>query len=177
MPWADTPRRPPHPRPDLSSLTPMSNHTLTASGRHLNRFREADGRTIVPGWNTSRPELCAHGASRTPSPARVCVRIYLQVSPYLLSTNGLQGGGCPFSFKVCSKSQFALTVKNLTCFQGFDLRIAVFGKFGFWYIYLEQKNIKTLIFSALKQPKTILKQDAYRPNLQQNDKIVAMSRP
>ena len=59
--------------------------------------------------------------------------------------------------EVCSKSQFALTVKNLTRFLGFDLRIAVFVKFGFRDINLEQKNIKTLIFSALKQSKAILK--------------------
>ena len=27
----------------------------------------ADGRTLVPGWNASRPEPCAHGASQAPS--------------------------------------------------------------------------------------------------------------
>ena len=106
-------------------------HPNGIRAHNLNRFREADGRTIVPGLNTSRPEACAHGASRTPSPARVGVRIYLQVSPYLHHTNGLQGGGCPFLVEVCSKSQFALTVRNIPCFQGFDLRIAVFGKLCF----------------------------------------------
>lgn len=77
------------------------------------------------------PEQCAHGASRTASPARVCVRIYLQVSPYLHHTNGLQCGGCFFSLEVCLKSQFALTVRNIPCFLGVDLRIAVFVEFGF----------------------------------------------
>ena len=154
MLWADTPRRPPHPRPDLSSLTPMSNNTPNSIRAHnLNRFMEADGRTIVPGWSASHPEPCAHGASRTPSPARVGARIYLQVSPYLHHTNGLQRGGCSFSFVVCSKTQFALTVRNIPCFLGFDLWIADFWKFGFWYINLEHKNIKPLIFSALKQSK------------------------
>ena len=75
--------RPPQDPPTSNGKTATPS---TASGRD-------DGRTIVPGWNTSRPELCAHGASRTPSPARVCVRIYLQVSPYLHHTNGYQCGG------------------------------------------------------------------------------------
>ena len=117
---------------DPDNLHAMSNHTQNdIRAYNLNRFREADGRTLVPGWKASRHKPCARGASRTPSSARVCVRIYLQVSPYLHHTKGQQCGGCPFSFEVCSKSQFALTVKKLTRFQGFDLRIAVFGKFGF----------------------------------------------
>ena len=76
------------------TLHAMSHHAKNdTQSAHTDRFREADGRTIVPGWNASRPEPCAHGASRTPSPDRVCVRIYLQVLPYLLSTNGFQCGG------------------------------------------------------------------------------------
>lgn len=107
---------------------PTSNSTRPPRPRPL---QVSDGAHPRPSWNASRPEPCARGASRTPSPARVCVRIYLQVSPYLHHTKGLQCGGCSFLLEVCSKSQFALTVKNLTRFQGFDLRIAVIGKFGF----------------------------------------------
>ena len=57
----------------LSSLTLMSNHkTNCIRAPNLNRFREADGRTIVPGWNASRREPCAHGAIRIPSPLLGC---------------------------------------------------------------------------------------------------------
>ena len=62
-----------HPRPDLSSFAPMGNHPPNGIRAHnLNRFREADGRTLVPGWNASRREPCAHGASRIPSPLLGC---------------------------------------------------------------------------------------------------------
>ena len=120
------------PSPRSEQLHTMGNHTQNEfQGAHPRPFQGERWARPRPVWYASRPEPCAHDASRTPSPARVCVRIYLQVSPYLHHTNGLQSGGCPFSFEVCSKSQFALTVKKLTCFPGFDLRIAVFGKYGF----------------------------------------------
>lgn len=125
----------------------MSNHTPSGIRAHnINRFREVDGRTLAPFGMPHALHRAPSVPSREPSPARVCVRIYLQVSPYLHHTNGLHCGGCFFLDVVCSKSQFALTVKNLTRFLGFDLRIAVFWKFCFWYIYLEQKNIKTAHF-------------------------------
>ena len=58
------------PSPRSEQLQAMSNHAPNGIRAHkLNRFREADGRTIVPGWNASRPEPCAHGASRTPRPS------------------------------------------------------------------------------------------------------------
>ena len=97
----------------------------------LNSFREADGRTLAPSGMPHALSRAPSVPSRTPSPARVCVRIYLQVSPYPHHTKGLQSGGCPFLVEVCSKSQFALTVRNIPCFLGFDLRIAAFGKFSF----------------------------------------------
>ena len=51
----------------------MSNPTPNGIRAHnLNRFRETDGRTLVPGWNASRREPCAHGASRIPSPLLGC---------------------------------------------------------------------------------------------------------
>ena len=66
------------PSPRSEQLHAMSNHAPNGIRAHnLNRFREADGRTLIPGRNASRHEPCANGASRTPSPARVCVRIYL----------------------------------------------------------------------------------------------------
>ena len=107
--------------------------TLTTStDRHaIDRFRASDGRTLAPSGMPHALHRAPSVPSRTPSPFMVCVRIYLQVSPYLHHTNGLQRGGCPFLVEVCSKYQFALTVKNLTRFQGFDLRMAVFGNFGF----------------------------------------------
>lgn len=181
-PWATTPerhqgvQRPPHHRQRAGHLHTMSNHTPNGIKAHnINRFREADGRTLAPSGMPHALHRAPSVPSRTPSPARVCVRIYLQVLPYPHHSNGLQCGGCFFSLVVCSKSQLALTVKNITCFQGFDLRIAVFEKFRFWDIYLEQKNIKTAHFSALKQPKTILKQKVYRLSLHQNNKTYAMS--
>ena len=106
-------------------------HPNDIKAHNINRFREADGRTLAPSGIPHALHRAPSVPSRTPSPAMVCVRIYLQVSPYLHHTNGLQGGGCFFSPEVCSKSQLALTVKNLTRFQGFDIRIAVIGKFGF----------------------------------------------
>lgn len=61
--------KPGAPSPRSEQLHAMSNHAPNGIRAHnLNRFREADGRTIVPGWNASHPEPCAHGASRTPSP-------------------------------------------------------------------------------------------------------------
>ena len=42
---------------DPDNLHAMSNHTPNGIRAHnLNRFREADGRTLAPGWNASRPE-------------------------------------------------------------------------------------------------------------------------
>ena len=59
---------------------------------------------------------------------------------------GFSAGGRAAQVWELTKNQFALTVKNLTRFQGFDLRTAVIEKFGFWDIYLEKKNIKTAHF-------------------------------
>ena len=61
------------PSPRSEQLHAMSNHAPNGIRAHnLNRFREADGRTLVPGWKASSPEPCAHGASRTPSPLLGC---------------------------------------------------------------------------------------------------------
>lgn len=121
-----------HPRPDLSSLTPWATTHRTKSRAHtLDRFRASDGNAIAPSGMPHALSRAPSVPSREPSPARVCVRIYLQVSPYLHHTNGLQGGGCIFLLEVCSKYQFALTVRNIPCFLGFDLRIAAFGEIGF----------------------------------------------
>lgn len=61
------------PSPRSKQLHATSNHATNGIRAHnLNRFREADGRTIVPGWSASRREPCAHGASRIPSPLLGC---------------------------------------------------------------------------------------------------------
>ena len=61
------------PSPRSKQLHAMSNHTPNGiRASNLNRFRETDGRTLVTGWNASRREPCAHGASRIPSPLLGC---------------------------------------------------------------------------------------------------------
>ena len=61
------------PSPRSKQLHAMSNHTPNGiRAPNLNRFRETDGRTLVTGWNASRREPCAHGASRIPSPLLGC---------------------------------------------------------------------------------------------------------
>ena len=61
------------PSPRSKQLHAMSNHTPNSIRvPNLNRFRETDGRTLVTGWNASRREPCAHGASRIPSPLLGC---------------------------------------------------------------------------------------------------------
>ena len=93
------------PSPRSEQLHAMSNHAPNGIRAHnLNRFREADGRALVPGWKPRALNRAPSVPSRTPSPARVCARIYLQVLPYLHQTKGLQGGGSPFLVEVCSKS-------------------------------------------------------------------------
>ena len=78
-----------HPAHNLGNFYAMSRHTTptaTPSPRsgqlphhgqphpngirahNLNRFREADGRTLVPGWNASRPKPFAHGPAGNPRP-------------------------------------------------------------------------------------------------------------
>ena len=81
----------------------------------------------------------------TPSPHR---RGHIPVKSGLTASipMGFSVGGPAAREWELTKYQFALTVKKLTRFLGFDLRIAVFGKFCFWYIYLEYKNIKTAQF-------------------------------
>ena len=78
-----------HPSPRSEQPHTMSNHTPNGIRAHnLNRFKEADGRTLVPGWHACALNRAPSMTSRTPSPARVCARIYLQVLPYLHHTNG-----------------------------------------------------------------------------------------
>ena len=60
-----TPTATPSPRSEQPH-THEQPHPNGIRAHNLNRFREADGRTLVPVWNASRPKPCAHGASRTP---------------------------------------------------------------------------------------------------------------
>lgn len=127
-----TPWRCAHPpRHDLSSFTPRATTHRTTPRAPPDRFRASDGHAPRPVWYASRPEPCASVLSRAPSP-----RYALGILPRKVVTTSrhrttLQGGGRFFLDVVCSKSQFALTVRNIPCFLGFDLRIAVFGKFSF----------------------------------------------
>ena len=115
-----------------ATFTPMNNHTQNDIRAHnLNRFRASDGHALAPSG-------MPHALSRAPSvPSRApSSRYALGILPRKVVTTSrhratLQCGGCFFSLEVCSKSQFALTVKKLTRFQGFNLRIAVFVKFSF----------------------------------------------
>ena len=160
-PWATTPRTTsgrtttatPSPTTRTTFTPWATTHRTTPRAHTLERFRASDGRALAPSGMPHALSRAPSVPSRAPSP-----RYVLGILPRKVVTTSrhkatLQGGGCPFSFEVCSKSQFALTVKKLTRFLGFDLRIAVFWKFSFCDIYLEQINIKTLIFSALKQSK------------------------
>ncbi len=68
---SNTPHRPPHPRPRSGQLHTRGSNTPNGIRVHnLNRFREADGRALVPGWHaflprTSRPR-CPAGHPRPP---------------------------------------------------------------------------------------------------------------
>ena len=121
------PQQPPTREPTATRSTDEQQHTTatpsTASGR--------DDGAHSPVWHASLPEPRALGAQ-----PGTLARYALGILPRKVVTTSrhratLQCGGCPFSFEVCSKSQFSLTVKNLTSFQGFGLRIAIFWKFGF----------------------------------------------
>ena len=155
---ADTPHRPPHHRQRSGKPSrheqPRKNGISVRNDRHTIGYDPGNLHAMSnhtpeqhPG-RTHRP-LHHHSAGRWHIPVK-------SVLTYSIPMDFSVGGPAARAWAL-TKNQFALTVKKLTCFLGVDLRIAVFWKFGFWYIYLEQKNIKTAHFSALKQPKTIPK--------------------
>ena len=163
-----------HPRPDLSSWTPWA----TTPERHQGAQRpphprQRAGQPSHP-WATTpitTPSANTDRHTITPNGFRINDKPNLTAS---IPMGNSAVGSAAREWEL-TKDQFALTVKNLTRFLGFDLRIDVFGQFGFLDIYLEQKNIKTAHFSVLKQSKTILKQDICRLNLHQIDRIGTMS--
>ena len=125
-----TPSATPSPRSEQPHT--MSNHNPNGIRAHnFDRFRASDGHALAPSG-------MPHALSRAPSvPSRApSSRYALGILPRKVVTTSrhrttLQGGGCFFSLEVCSKSQLALTVRNIPCFLGVDLWIAVFEKFDF----------------------------------------------
>ena len=143
---ADTPHRPPHPLPDLCSLAPWSTTPRTTPRAHTDRHTITNdpGNLHAMSNHTQNDTQCEHRPQHHQPPSGGISPVK---SRLLIDTGQLLSavGRAAREWEL-TKNQFALTVKKLTRFLGFNLRIAVFRKFGFWDIYLEQKNIKTAYF-------------------------------